>query len=788
MKKLIITSVILSCIAAVLPGASQAQTITTIAGCGTGDDSLATHAEVFAPTGMSFDVAGNTYIAQAGNYVIRKISSTGVVSTYAGNGNGGYSGDGGPATAAMIGQPYSCPIDRYGNMYIVDAGNSYIRKVTPAGIISTIAGTGTTGYSGDGGPASAAQINNPTDAIVDTFGNIIFADFYNYVVRKINTAGIISTIVGDGSTGTSGSGGPATAAELAVPYRVAMDKKGNLYIAEVGPSQYICKVDTAGIIWIIAGTGAYSVGPDGDGGPATAATMTSPCGLALDTMGNLYFSDINNARIRKINLNTGIISAYAGNDSAGYSGDGGAATLAQINTPEGLICDMAGNLYICDDESNRVRMVNKMGVISTFAGQSGLFGDGYGATNAEISIPANICTDAAGNIYVADIFNNRVCEINAITGVITTVAGCGIAGYDDAFSGDGGPATLAHIYNPVAVAVDNSGNIYIADAGNERIRMVNTLGIITTIAGTGTYGYNNDGVPGTISELAYPSGVAADNAGNVYIADLGNNRIRMVNSTGIISTIAGVGLSGYSGDGFAATNALLSYPNDVALDGMGNIYIADQGNYSVRKIDASGVITTIAGDGTGTSGFTGDGGPATSALLGGVSGIKAYSNGDVIIGDAVNERIRMVNTLGTINTIAGNGMTGFAGDGGPALNAVFNNLSGVGIDPAGNMYIADGSNYRIRKTTLTNLAVPVIGKTALGQVLVYPNPTTGIVNIINAANCSLVAYDITGRVVASRSVKSSNETLDLSSFASGVYLVQLANNDGEKVNVNVVKN
>ena len=235
---------------------ATSQTITTVAGCGIGDDSLATKAELVWPTAIAIDKAGNTFIADFGSNRVRKIDATGVITSIGGNGISGYSGDGGPATAANLGTLWGIATDKHGNIFIVDGDCNCIRKIDTFGIINTIAGTGTAGFSGDGGPGTAANLNGPADIVIDTNDNVIFADCYNVRVRKINTAGIITTIVGDGILGTTGNGGPATASELGNPIRVAMDNKGNLYVAEVG-YQCMCKVGTAGIIAIIGGTGTF---------------------------------------------------------------------------------------------------------------------------------------------------------------------------------------------------------------------------------------------------------------------------------------------------------------------------------------------------------------------------------------------------------------------------------------------------------------------------------------------------------------------------------------------------
>ena len=345
------------------------------------------------------------------------------------------------------------------------------------GIISTIAGNGVGGFSGDGAAATAAQINHPYAVAIDGSGNIYIADENNNCIRKINSSGVISTIAGNGTLGYSGDGGAATAAELSLPRGVAVDGLGNVYIADYGNCM-IRKVDNSGIISAIAG---YRVsGSFGDGGPATASGLYFPTGVAIDRVGNVYIADLGNYAIRKINT-SGIISTFAGNGHNGFSGDGGAATAARIYDATGVAVDGIGNVYIADNGNNRIRKVNSIGIITTFAG-SGMAGLG-------------------------------------------------------SYVGDGGAATLAYLNHPNSVEVDESGNVYIADSYNHRIRKINRSGIITTVAGNGTAGYSGDGIDATASELNYPFDVTIDWSGNAYITDEGNSRIRKV-ALGIPSSVA----------------------------------------------------------------------------------------------------------------------------------------------------------------------------------------------------------------------------------------------------------
>ena len=324
----------------------------------------------------------------------------------------------------------------------------------------------------------------------------------------------------------------------------------------------------------------------------------------------IYFADVGNSRIRRVDLTTGVITTVAGGGT-GDLGDGGPATDATFSSyPMRVAGDRAGNLFVADAHHARIRRIDAVTqIIDTVAGcgVEGYSGDGGPATRAQIASPHGTSLDEHGNLFIADLKNDRIRRVDASTGTITTVAGNGEHGY----SGDGGPATEAMLASPIAVTVSHKGDLYIADHRNSRIRVVDAAtGIITTVAGTGDGG---DGGPATQAAISLPD-VVLDAEGSLYIADGANNRIRKVDSNGTITTVVGTGRTEFSDDGDPAHQASLSMPYSIALDGEGNLYVVDTGNYRVRRIDAStGVITTVAGN--GSYGFSGDGGPATDATL-----------------------------------------------------------------------------------------------------------------------------------------------------------------------------
>ena len=762
-----ITSLIFTALAsAATLSSAKAQTISTVAGRFVLSGVPATTAALYAPQDLAVDNSGNIYITDYYNNRVRKISAGGTITTIAGSGAGGAGhgdqGDGGPATSASFYEPEGIALDTAGNIYIGDMGN-YIRKISTTGIITTIAGNGTAGFSGDGGAATAASINAPYDIATDRSGNIYFCDLNNQRVRKINAAGIISTFAGNGTAGYTGDGSAATAAELNYASGIGTDTAGNVYIADAG-NNCIRMVNSAGVIHTIAGNGTS--GYTGDGGPATAAEMYSPYDVRVANNGKIYITDAGNSAIRVID-NTGTITSVAGNGTSGFTGDGGAATAAELSYPYGAVISSSGTLYILDQSNERVRIVNTSGIITTVAGNGsyGYTGDGAAATAAELGKPYSVAFDSSNNTYIADLWNFRIRKISA-TGVISTIAGNGTGGY----SGDGGPATDAQIYNPSYVRFDNAGNLYFNDPGNSVIRKIDASGTVTTVAGNGTTGYSGDGGPATAAELSQPYGIVKDNSGNMYIADYGNNVIRKVNAAGNISTIAGNTLAGYTGDGGPATAAEFNLPYGLALDHSGNLYVADENNNVIRKIDTLGMISTFAGN--GTAGYSGDGGAATAAELNTPADIVFDTHGDMYFSDYSNSVVRKINTLGIISTYAGDDTSGCSGDGGPATAAQLSGPVGVGLDNSGNLMIADFANNRIRRVSVPLSVQTITSNSAAFQL--YPNPTSEdfTVTILGSGDdVTVTLLDITGRVLDTKITNNKTTTFQARNLPSGCYFV-----------------
>ncbi len=594
-------------------------TLARVAGGGTpgysGDSGQGTAARLHQPQGLALDGGGNLYIADTGNNVIREVTVDGTITTVAtglnapravavdatgavwvaDTGNNAVLKVGGTGPL-QLNAPAGLAFDAAGNLYIADTGNNAIRKLSTNGVLTTVAGaSGVAGYSGDAGPATNAHLHAPVGLAFDTRGNLYIADSRNNAIRRIAANGFIATVAGTGDAGFTGDGGLATNARLSTPWGVAVGPSG-IFVADY-LNYRIRQVASNGTISTLAGTGIYSF--DGTSVPATSAQLGQAMAVTADSSGNFYIADTLGNAVRKV-ATDGTITTVAGTGQRGYWGDGGQATVAQLNRPRGIARDSSGNLYVSDTDNNRVRKVDTNGVITTIAGTgvAGYSGNGGVATAAQLNAPCGLAIDSSGNIFVADFGNNVIREILATNSNIIFAAGS----FNPGYLGDGAAATSARLNSPSSVAVDSSGAIYIADYYNHVIRKVDSAGIISTVAGKGTAGYSGDGGPGTSAYLSLPWGVAVGSSGNILIGDTGNNVVRLLNSSGAISTVAGTNVAGYSGDGGAAISAQLNAPGGVAVDSSGNVYVADMNNSLVRLLTPTGshavlsVAATHSGD------------------------------------------------------------------------------------------------------------------------------------------------------------------------------------------------
>jgi trimeric autotransporter adhesin len=763
----LIPAVLVSFLALVLPASGQqVNIINTVAGGGTVNSNPAS-ADIPGPTSLVEDGKGNLYVAAPFSQYVFEISA-GVVTQFSGLGYIADHSKPGKANTEPLWNAYGLAVDKQGNIYIADTGNNSIRKIDPSGNLQTIAGVSKPCYQGrcgDNGPALSAKLNAPQGIAVDSAGNIYIADSGDNRIRVIKTNGNIYPFAGNWNvpscttpTSPCGDGGPAPKASLNAPVGLALDGKGNVYISDTGDNRVrVVNVKTR-IINPFAGTGnscSPSTNPCGDGGSALQANLGAPRGISVDKSLNVYIADTRDSRIRIVTAGT--INTFAGTGVHGFQGDGGSPTSAQLAGPNGVFADSAGNVFISDTGNQRVREVTG-GVIQTILG-GGNGGDGGEPTAAQLADPYGVAVDSSNNYYIADASNNRIREVSGNT--IQTLAGNGLNGY----SGDGGPAINAELNSPLGLAVDGSGNIFIADTNNRVVREVSG-GNINTFAGTGApcsppTGGCGDGGAAADAKLTAPSTVVVDSSGNVFIADPSSQRVREV-SSGIITTLAGTGNAGYSGDGGPATGAELSRPTGVAVDGFDNVYIADAGNNVIRCV--LGVIggcgdvqhTYVVGDiityaYNGAILFQGDGGLAIDASRWNPTHVAVDSRGNLFIGGGNDEVVQRVDlATGIIVTVAGDDKTayfyGFSGDGKLATKAHIDN-AGLAIDSNESLYIADAGNNRIRE--VANM-VPVatlnpkslnFGDVAVGQ---QSQPMTVTLTNTGSDDMSLTSITTTG--------------------------------------------
>ena len=801
---------------------TPAGVVTTLAGSGTQGiaDGTGAAAQFSNPTGVAVDASGNVYVADQGSHRIRKVTPAGVVTTLAGGGADGSRGFAdGTGTVARFYGPLAVAVDANGTVYVADTYNSCIRKVTPAGVVTTLAGTNQWGFAD--GTGSAARFNMPCGVGVDIAGNVYVADSSNQRIRKVTPAGVVTTLAGSGASGFANGTGAAAQFYLVTSSGLSVDIVGNVYVADTYNLR-IRKVTPAGVVTTLAGSGTSGYVD----GPGATARFYSPGGIAADASGNVYVGDLNVSpafsRIRKIAqatmplllaqsgltgtndvpvslsvtgllpattyyfraattnlagsvygnflsfttagtnaslaglaLSVGTLSpAFASNTlvytasvpnatttitvtptvgqtnmtvtvnatpvtSGSPSGPVslalGVNTIAVVVTAQDgvttngytvevtrlpqlpAVTTMAASSILGTGVTLNARInpggladalfqygtgTNTSATVLTLAGSgAGWFADGTGAA-AGFYMPTGVAVDANGNGYVADLYNQRIRKISP-AGVVTTLAGSALPGFAD------GTGEEAKFFYPFGLAVDANGTVYVADTYNNRIRKITPAGVVTTLAGSGLSGFA-DGT-GEAAMFAAPTGVAVDANGNVYVADTSNNRIRKITPAGVVTTLAGSGAGGFAeGTGEVA---IFSSPTGVAVDANGNVYVADTSNYRIRKVTPAGVVTTLAG--SGTSGYADGTGAAARFAIATPSALAVDTGGNVYVADTSNNRIRKVTPAGVVTTLAGTNTAGFAD--GPAGASQLNSPTGVAVDVSGNVYIADKSNHRIRQ-------------------------------------------------------------------------------------------
>jgi hypothetical protein len=560
---------------------------------------------------------------------------------------------------------------------------------------------------------------------------------------------IIQTVAGNGTQGAGGGGdgGPATNAVFGFPEGLNVDSSGNLYIADL--TGLIRKVTAAtGIIQTVAGDRLIA-GFAGDGGPATSAKMLEPTGVFVDTSGNIFIADTGNGRIREVVFASGDIQTVAGNGKDGDSGDGGPATGAMFLNPTSVFVDNSGNIFIGDAGALREVLASTGNVQTvTASAQVGYSGDGGPATSAALFEPQGVAADGTGNIFIADTANHRIREVSSATGNIQTVAGNGAA----PTAVGGGPATTIQV-QPWDLAVDGFGNIVYSQrsfnvaaayGGVPIIESATPISVEEVIAASNLAAILplNAGSSSNLSR--YPGGVFVDNSGNIFVVDDALLRVEeIVASSGLLRTVVGTGNGGFTpgGDGGLATSAALGIqPAGIFEDSSGNLFVSGENN--IREVMArTGIIQTVAGSASGIAGFSGDGGPAASALLSNPTGVVVDSSGNIFIADSVNNRIReVVAATGQIETIVGTGVAGFSGDGGPANLAQLNQPTSLALDSSGNLIISDSLNSRIREVFLAAGPQATLSATVISfpAQIVATKSSTQSVTLTNSGNASLI--------------------------------------------------
>ncbi|GIW41420.1 MAG: hypothetical protein KatS3mg076_1997 [Candidatus Binatia bacterium] len=669
------------------------ETVTGTGKLGEARDGPALEVDYNHPTNVAFDHEGRMVIAAWHNSLVKRLDfSTGWVENLAGTGARAFGGDGGPGNQALLDLPSSVAVDSKGNILISDQANFRIRLLEPSGIIRTVCGVGTQGYSGDGGPAALAELNSPVGQAAPPAGRIAIdgrdrvyiADTGNHVIRMVDENGIITTIAGTGEPGYSGDGGPATEARLHTPSDVAVAPDGTVYVADT-MNHVVRRISPDGVITTVAGTGKRGFG--GDGGPAEEALLDRPYGIGIAPDGSVYVADTHNHRIRHLTAEPpegpaptptppsvevvpctneiGTICTYAGTGEEGFNGDGRHRLETMLYWPVDIEFTPSGRIYVLDWNNHRVREIQPDGTLRTVVGTdfvgdgppdlSDLTEPGAPGTTVDLNHPTDVLELPDGRLVLMAWHNHKIRLYDPETGRVRVLVGA-----EAGFRGDGGPARDALLNQPPHASFDARGNLFVLDQRNERIRVIRHFasllgeGTIETVAGTGEAGFNGDG-PALETLFHFPTGpnpepsggIAVGPDGAVYFADTLNHRIRKLVFSdadfrdGRVVTVAGTGEPGFSGDGGPAIEARLRFPQDLEFGPDGKLYFADAENHRIRRIDLdTGTIETVAG--TGEPGFSGDGGPATAARLDRPFGVAFDAAGDLYIADTYNGRVRKV--------------------------------------------------------------------------------------------------------------------------------------------------
>lgn len=707
-------------------------TIHTLAGVGYRTGIPAQEADAGWPMGVVRRPDGDLIVVDYHAHRLWRIDSAGILHAFAGDGVPGNSGDGGPASAARFYWPHDLTQDQAGNLYLADLGNQVIRRIDyRSGIITRVAGSGKVGRGGDGGPALAAELDTTCGVAVDAAGNLYLSSEWANNIRRVDgPTGIITTFAGQNARyypaereasrpyggprvsfmGYHGDGGPASEAAFRHPEHLAFDREyRHLYVCD-NSNDRVRRIDMAsGLITTVLGNGQRA--SNGDGGPAHEASTLQPDAICLDAQNNLYVGEKYGYRVRKMEAATGIVYTLVGNGVPGFGEEGLPGSQTHCNSVEaGIWADSDGTVYWGDCSGRLRRYDGQTGIVTTVLGGTSVH-DGEVAAAGFLNGPGGLAVGPQGEIYIADVWNQRIRRIDPTSGVIQTVAGNGARAY----GGDNEAATAAYLGNPHDVAVDSQGRVLIADTRNGRIRRIERDGTIRTVAGT-TLPWDagegrwdkGDGGPAVSACIAHVEAVAVGPNDDIYLGDSAVGRIRKIDAaTGIITTVAGIGLPGYTGDGGPATQARIGAPTAIRFDATGALYFTDRAQHVVRKVDADGQITTVVG--CGVAGFSPDGTPARLAKLDQPYGLAIASDGIIYVADSRNNRVRRITAHGILATVAGSASAGDSADGELATQTQLNEPHGLAFYGPNILLISDHYNNRIKALKVLPISIDAPG-------------------------------------------------------------------------------